>query len=206
MAKAIKKAPPTKSRILAQKQIPQRKKEVTALIFDTETTGLRLHANAKVELQPRIIELGCLLINSKGKVLEEFDELIYPGCEISEEITKITGITNADLAGRPRYAFFDSDFRKLLSKATGVIAHNLPFDTAMVEHEVLMLKGRPVAWPTHQFCTVQENVALYGRRVKLKWLYERCLGKVLEQKHRALDDCHALAEIVIAERYLDSFT
>ena len=62
-----------------------------ALIFDLETTGLSLPNLARIEQQPRIIELGAVMVDGTGKVYAELSELINPGGPISDEITKITG-------------------------------------------------------------------------------------------------------------------
>jgi DNA polymerase III epsilon subunit-like protein len=50
--------------------------------------------------------------------------------------------------------------------------------------------------PKKIICTVLEYQHIFGGYVKLKDMYKHFLGKELKQTHRALDDCHALHEIL----------
>lgn len=178
-----------------------------AAIIDLETTGLLLHPRAKLSKQPRCIEFGAVVINSKGEQLGTMSQLIYPDQQIEPIITKITGITNNDLKGQPRFADVYKDITKLICSCDAVIAHNLPFDKGVLYREFAMLwlenGAEDLEWPAIQLCTVQENVPVYGYRIKLKDLFKDVTGHTWTQKHRALDDCMALAEIVIQEGYLE---
>ena len=73
------------------------------VVFDTETTGLPLHPDAPLEKQPKIIELGAALLDETGAVVDTFQQLLHPGEDITEEITKITGITNEQLKDQPKF-------------------------------------------------------------------------------------------------------
>lgn len=169
---------------------------MTYLIFDTETTGLILHRQAKDELQPRIIEWGGLLVGPGGEELEEFNTLIDPRVPIPEKITKITGITAEDVAGQPTFSMVIPALSALFSRADVLVAHNLPFDRRMMElelHRAGTLDKWP--WPKHMLCTVQEHAEEWGHRPKLVELYEFYMGQKLAQSHRAIDDVRALKEI-----------
>lgn len=173
------------------------------LVFDTETTGLLLPSAAPLDKQPRIIELGIAVLLD-GQTIEEHNWLIDPGEPISAEITKITGITNEQLTGKPSFKDVWSEAQGLFLSADAVIAHNLPFDKGMIDNEVQRLMGEPLGcgWPEVQLCTVQEFSHVFGHRPKLTELYEHFLGRPLMQTHRALDDVHALVEIVKASGLL----
>lgn len=165
-----------------------------SLIFDTETTGLVLHPKSKDEVQPRIIEWAGILVDENG---EKFDDMVYlinPDCEISEEITNITGITNEMLIGRPKYNEVVDSIYKFCARADRVIAHNLPFDLSMMELEATRL-GLKMPTFSNYLCTVQEHEPIYGFRPPLTKLYEDYTGKPLAQTHRALDDVEALATV-----------
>lgn len=169
------------------------------LIFDTETTGLILHPAAKDELQPHIIEWGGLLVDEHGTELKELNVLINPGIPIPEEITKITGITQYDIDEQPTFRGVVDAIREMFAAADVLIAHNLPFDYRMMELDLArcgLLAGWP--WPRIQLCTVQEHAEEWGRRPKLKELYEHYTGHPLAQTHRAIDDVRALKEVCIA--------
>ncbi len=174
-----------------------------ALIFDTETTGLTLHPTAKDSLQPRIIEWGGVLIDAGGKIIDELDVLINPGAPLSDEITKITGLTDDDLKDAPRFSDVVPRLRDMFCAASVMIAHNLPFDSTLIKLELKRAGLRDWPWPKRKICTVQEHAELFGFRPNLGKLYESYFNEPLAQKHRALDDVKALARIVVKMRILE---
>ncbi len=174
-----------------------------AAIIDLETTGLLMHPAAKPQTQPRCIEFGAVVINTAGKELETMSQLIYPEQKLEPIITKITGLTDEDLKDKPIFEHVATDIMQLIGWCDVVIAHNLPFDKGVLEWEFGLLHTT-FKWPAIQLCTVQENVSVYGYRVKLKDLYRDVTGNSWTQQHRALDDCMALAEIVVTEGYLEA--
>lgn len=174
-----------------------------ALVFDTETTGLNLHPDAAPHLQPKMIEFGGVLMSLRtGEITAEYSELIYPGQPLSAEIVKITGITDDKLRGMPMFADRLPFLRATFAKAEAVVAHNLPFDKAILYGELTRATGDPsdFPWPARQYCTVGIYREEYGFNPKLTKLYEDKLGKPLAQKHRALDDVLAMVEIIQHER------
>ena len=91
--------------------------------FDIETTGLHLDTN-------RMTEIGAVLF-SGGEIKAEFDTFVDPHMPIPAEITRLTGITDADVAGAPDEA---EAMRQFLDFAGGrpIIAHNADFDTGFM--------------------------------------------------------------------------
>lgn len=174
-----------------------------AAVFDTETTGLTLPSTAPLEKQPKVIELGIALVEG-GKIIGEGNWLINPGELVSAEITKITGITNDQLVGQPAFhEVWKGEAQYMLSNAGVVVAHNLPFDKALIDYECMRFTGKAFAgWPAIQICSVQEFVHLFGHRPKLTELYKHFTGKELAQTHRALDDVKALVEALVASELL----
>lgn len=175
-----------------------------ALILDTETTGLPKHGDAPLSRQPEIIEYGGIIYDiAKKEILSRLSILIKPKGEVSEEITKITGITPEDLEDAPAFAeeAVLLPIQKQFELADVLVAHNLPFDSGMFKFELARIGGlteETWPWPVENMCTVQEHYQEWGRRPKLIHLYEHYMEKPLEQTHRALDDCDALLEICIA--------
>src|SRR6516164_292429 len=94
--------------------------KLVAGVVDVETTGT--HPD-----RDKIIELGVCLFEydrQSGriyKVLGSWEWLEDPGLSIPPEITKITGITDAMVAG---HRIDDSAVNDLLSRVVLVIAHN----------------------------------------------------------------------------------
>jgi DNA polymerase-3 subunit epsilon len=65
------------------------------IVFDTETTGTNPRAD-------RVIEIACLKVHPDGR-REQWLRRINPGIPIPPASTAIHGITDADVAGEPRF-------------------------------------------------------------------------------------------------------
>lgn len=181
--------------------------KIRSIVIDNETTGLTLPAKADLSKQPHIIEFAGALLEG-SKIVERFETLIYPGMEVSAEITKITGITNDALRGKPTFSEVEPQISAILNKADVLIAHNAPFDTSCLRYEYLRL-GRTVTpqsgpLPSQIICTVQEYIHEFGRRPRLIELYEKKVGRPLAQTHRAMDDVDALIEALKADRFFEA--
>lgn len=171
-------------------------------LFDTETTGFTQPSVVEVEKQPRIIEIGLVIVESvNAEVLSTYSQLIYPEQLISEEITKVTGIKNEDLEGKPKFHETLAAFEEQFVDVEVMICHNAPFDTALLQHELERCARTGFPWPETIICTVQEYQHEFGYRPKMTELYERKLGRPLAQTHRALDDVMALHEILKADHF-----
>ena len=168
-----------------------------SLVFDTETTGIPKHPNAKRSVQPRIIEFGGVLVDDRGEELDSLELLINPGIPLEPVITKITGLTDEDLRDAPGFAEASLQIRPLFAAADRLIAHNAPFDTRMFELDIERCAVADWPWPDQVLCTVQEHAEVWGRRPKLLELYEFYMNEPLEQTHRALDDVRALVNICL---------
>ena len=169
-----------------------------SLVFDSETTGLPLPSSAPLDKQPRIIELSIARIED-GKIISEHSWLIDPECSLTAEITKITGLTDADLTGKPKFRELISEIEQAFAGADQLIAHNAPFDVGLLKFELARIGKADFTWPKQTVCTVQEYLHEKGRRLKLTELYKMKIGNELKQTHRAMDDVRALCEIVIKE-------
>jgi DNA polymerase III epsilon subunit-like protein len=177
-----------------------------AIVFDWETTGLTLHPEADLRKQPQGIEFGAVLISlDDGAILEEASILINPGVPLSDEITKITGLTDADLADAPAFADVLPQLRRMFSQAHCAVSHNLPFDRAILRGELRRANVTEFPWPQREVCTVGLYKETWGRNPRLMELYEAVMGKPLAQTHRALDDVKALHEVIMAEQLWEFF-
>lgn len=171
------------------------------IIYDTETTGLVKHPSAPLAKQPRIIEFGAVKLSMKtGKVVGRLSQLINPGEKLDAEITKITSITNDDLADKLDFThYWKGVILPFLKGATLMLAHNEPFDHALLDYELKRANLKPFAWP-QIYCTISLYRERWGHDMKLTELYESLMGKPLDQKHRAGSDVDALVEIVQKEK------
>lgn len=158
------------------------------LILDTETTGLD-------SSRDRIIELALILVDvdkATGlplQVQEVFDELEDPGRPIPAEATRVTGITDAMVAGK---RLDDARIAELMKGVDLVIAHNARFDRGFVEARLPAFAQLPWA------CSVAEiDWQAQGRgSAKLEFLAHE-LGFFYDA-HRAEMDCHALLAVLAA--------
>jgi DNA polymerase III epsilon subunit-like protein len=176
------------------------------IVFDTETTGLTLHPRAPAEKQPRMIEFGAVLLDRDGSVVEEAGMLCNPQEPITPEITKITGLTDADVADAPTFEQLLPQLVRLFGEASCVVAHNLPFDRAIIRGELMRLGVTDFPWPVNEFCTVQLYADEWGRNPRLIELYAAVMGEPLAQTHRALDDVLALVKIIQKEQLWNVMT
>lgn len=154
---------------------------------------------ASLDEQPHIIEFGAAIVEN-GAVVRKYNQLINPGMEISKEITKITGIKNEDLVGKPSFKDVADDILALFDGTDDAIAHNVEFDNAMIINEFRRIDKCDVKLPM-LVCTVQEFSFLFGRRMNLAELYKHFTGKELRQTHRAIDDVTALVEALQAAKF-----
>ena len=99
---------------------------LTYVVFDLETTGLYPNSGDS------ITEFGAVKIKD-GKIIDRYDELINPGKDLSEEIIKITGITNEMLKDKRNEHDGIIDFMKWVGDLP-MVAHNAKFDISFIEN------------------------------------------------------------------------
>jgi DNA polymerase-3 subunit epsilon len=159
-----------------------------AIILDTETTGLD-------PTRDEVIELGMVAFTYDelgiGDVVDIYSELREPGVPISAEITRITGITSQMVAGR---SIDPAAVARFVERADLVIAHNAKFDRPFCERLAPGFEAK------HWACSVAEvDWARQGfEGSKLGYLVGQ--SGWFHQGHRAVDDCHALLEVLAASR------
>jgi DNA polymerase III epsilon subunit-like protein len=168
------------------------------ILIDTETTGLIQPGAVPLSQQPHIIEFAAIKLDDKS--LEEVDNahfLCKPPVLLPEIITKITGLTDADLEDQlPFPAHLPAVLPFFCGEVT-LVAHNLPFDRGMVTLELQRLdRVSRFPWPYLHRCTVELTMDIKGHRLKQEQLYEMATGQPAGQTHRALDDVRQLAEVV----------
>ncbi|QQS22815.1 3'-5' exonuclease [bacterium] len=150
-------------------------------IVDVETTG-------GSPFFSRIIEIGLLRIE-RGEVVEQFQTLINPKQEIPEFITRMTGISDQDVANAP---LFEDIAEDLLAKFEDAIfvAHNVTFDYNFLREE---FRKADLAFNLDRMCTVRLSRALYKehKRHNLSAIIER-YNFECANRHRAFDDAKVL--------------
>lgn len=98
--------------------------EEDVIVLDTETTGLSVSDN-------ELIEISAALLSGR-EVVARFDTFVRPGVPIPPEITQLTSITNADVAGAPTAEEAVRDLAEFV-QGRPVVAHNATFDRSFIE-------------------------------------------------------------------------
>lgn len=171
------------------------------LFFDTETTGLNKHPLVDEKYQPEATEFyGCLYDLDAREKVDEFETLIRPTRthEISEKVSKITGLTFDKLKDAPTFEQVAPEIDLLIGSSDALCGHNLTFDVDVIEGEYGRLKLGPPVWPPRErwTCTVEQSLHLRGYRLTLAGLHEILFGHLPETAHRARVDVETHIRVV----------
>jgi DNA polymerase III subunit epsilon len=161
--------------------------ERIAVIVDTETTGLD-------HTRDEVIEIGMVAFSYDeegriGDVIGTYNALREPTVPIKAEITRLTGITPEMVNGHT----IDLDVvEAFIQPAHLVIAHNARFDRPFCERLAHSFSLK--AWACSHAEVSWSDFGFEGS--KLGYLLSQCGW--FHQGHRAVEDCHALLEVLAA--------
>jgi DNA polymerase-3 subunit epsilon len=160
----------------------------TAVLLDTETTGLDTQKS-------EIIELGMVKFDylPDGRIVgvrETFSAFNEPSASIPPEVTALTGISDEMVAG---HRIEEAAVTAFVDDAVIAIAHNSGFDRKFAERYWPVFEQKPwacsateIEWKKHGFAGGQLGYLLNG-------------AGYFHAAHRAVDDCHALLEVLAFE-------
>lgn len=161
--------------------------ERVAVIVDTETTGLD-------HTRDEVIELGMVALSYNedgriGDVIGTYNALREPTVPITPDITRLTGITPEMVKG---HTINLNAVEAFIQPAHLVIAHNARFDRPFCER---LARGFSLkAWACSHAEVPWSDFGFEGS--KLGYLLSQCGW--FHQGHRAVEDCHALLEVLAA--------
>src|SRR6202047_4470047 len=164
------------------------------VVLDTETTGL------EVELQHRVIEIGCVELFNRRLTGRTFHRYLNPERDIDAGAQQVHGLTREKLAREPTFSQVHPEFLEFIRDAE-LIIHNAPFDIAFLNAE---LARTELARRIDDLCRVLDTLALArqmhpGQRNSLDAL---CKRYFVDNSHRdyhgALLDARILAEVYLA--------
>ncbi|MEO8139912.1 MAG: 3'-5' exonuclease [Gemmatimonadota bacterium] len=166
---------------------PDGAKTTTALVLDTETTGLSASGDAIIQLAMVPFEFAPETGRIYG-VSEPISYLEDPGRPIPAEITALTGISDADVKGK---RIDDAAVEAVVKSASLIIAHNAGFDRPFMERRL------PIFREKHWACSQQEVPwrAAGSRSGALEFLLIKRCGMFFDA-HRADHDCQALVHLL----------
>ncbi|CAN5217155.1 3'-5' exonuclease [soil metagenome] len=157
----------------------------SGILLDVETTGLDPLRDEIIELA--MVKFDYLLDGTITRIADMFSAFNEPSRPIPPEVVELTGITDALVAGHR----IDGDaVAAFAASAVIVIAHNAGFDRKFAErywplfqHKAWACSVSEVDWRKHGFDGSRLGYLLAG-------------AGFFHHAHRAIDDCHALLEIL----------
>lgn len=160
----------------------------SGILLDVETTGLDAIRDEVIELA--MVKFDYLPDGTITRVADVFTAFNEPSKPIPAEIVELTGITDEIVAGHK----IDADaVAQFIDGAVIVIAHNANFDRRfserywpMFQHKAWACSATELDWRKHGFDGSRLGYLLAG-------------AGFFHQAHRAIDDCHALLEILALE-------
>jgi DNA polymerase-3 subunit epsilon len=160
----------------------------TGVILDVETTGLDQQKDEVIELG--MVKFDYLPDGSIAGLRDVFTAFNEPSSPIPPEVTALTGITDDMVAGQ---RIDDTAVSAFMAEAVIVIAHNAGFDRKFAERYWPVFERKAwgcsateIEWRRHGFEGSRLGYLLNG-------------AGFFHQAHRAVDDCHALLEILAFE-------
>ena len=162
--------------------------ELDYVVVDVEATGAKLPPN-------RIIELGAYRI-SGGKIVDSFLTLVNPEITIPRFVMTLTGISNEMVKEAPLFADVAPRWLEFVNESV-LIAHNAPFDTNFLNHEISRV------YPGHRMINAHLCTVTLTRHVipgltnyRLDTIADHFSIPILA-RHRAGSDALATAEIFL---------
>jgi len=167
-------------------------------VIDVETTGLS-------PSDSRVIEVAVVRMQG-GEIIHSFSSLLNPGTPIPADATRIHGITDADVAGAPRFVDVLVNLVQITEGAIPV-AYNEGFDRGFIAMEMARLNmsdGLPRSafdsqWPAWLDPLTWLRHASRDSNVKVSnKLTDACarLGVTIENAHRAEADAEAAGRLL----------
>lgn len=160
----------------------------TAILLDVETTGLDQRKDEVVELG--MIKFDYLPDGRIAGIRDVFSSFNEPHEPIPPDVIALTGITNEMVAG---HRIDEAAVSSFADEAVIIIAHNSGFDRKFAERYWPIFQRKAwgcsateIEWRKHGFEGSRLGYLLNGTGF-------------FHQAHRAVDDCHALLEILSFE-------
>jgi DNA polymerase III epsilon subunit family exonuclease len=162
--------------------------ELDFVVVDIEATGAKMPPN-------RIIELGAFRIRG-GEIVDNFMTLVNPEISIPRFVIALTGITNEMVKQAPLFAEVAPKWLEFVEDAV-LIAHNAPFDTNFLNHEISRV------YPGHRMINPHLCTVTLSRRAvpglvnyRLETVADHFSIPIFD-RHRAGSDALATAEVFL---------
>jgi DNA polymerase-3 subunit epsilon len=162
-----------------------------SVLFDTETTGFEPLTG------DRVIEIAAIELINDLPTGEQFHALLDPERDIPSDSTKVHGITNAHVEGKPKFAEIADAMLEFFGDAP-LVAHNAPFDFGFIDYELQRI-GKPKLDRGKMVDTlVLAKQRFPGMPNSLDALCRRFdIDLSARTTHNALLDCKLLADVYV---------
>jgi DNA polymerase III subunit epsilon len=162
-----------------------------SVLFDTETTGFEPLTG------DRVIEIAAIELINDLPTENQFHALLDPERDIPSDSTRVHGITNAHVEGKPKFAEVADKMLEFFGDSP-LVAHNAPFDFAFISAELERV-GRPKLDKARMIDTlVLAKQRFPGMPNSLDALCRRFeIDLSARTTHNALLDCKLLAEVYV---------
>lgn len=162
-----------------------------SVLFDTETTGFEPLTG------DRVIEIAAIELMNDLPTGAQFYALLDPERDIPSDSTRVHGITNAHVEGKPKFADIAAQMLEFFADSP-LVAHNAPFDFGFIDHELGRI-GRPKLERARMIDTlVMAKARFPGMPNSLDALCRRFeIDLSARTTHNALLDCKLLADVYV---------
>ncbi len=164
------------------------------VVLDTETSGLDYKKGH------RVIEIGCIELVNRKTTPHRYHVYLNPEFQIDAAAQAVHGLSNEDLADKPKFAEVANEFIEFIQGAE-LLIHNAEFDRGFLDNEFARLNKPPLAKIA---ANIVDTLKLArdmrpGRRNSLDVLCkEFAVDNSGRQLHGALLDAELLAEVYLA--------
>ncbi|MFV0556454.1 MAG: PolC-type DNA polymerase III [Lactovum sp.] len=154
------------------------------IVIDFETTGFSSSKN-------EIIQLAAVKFEGKKEIARYSQIVKAQRSQLSREITRLTGISSADLEKAPCIEEVFDDFLFFI-KDTLIVGHNIDFDMSFLNYELDRFK-KDIFFRTYDTLTKARQQMTFLQNYKLstiKYFFDMPL-----RSHDALNDCLITARL-----------
>ena len=155
------------------------------VVLDLETTGLSPHRH-------KITEVAGVKFQN-GVIVDSFQTFVNPEVPIPRFITKLTGITDEMVSGKPTIKDVLPKLKEFLGDDP-IVGHNISFDYRFLNHNFKIYLGEDLSNPLVCTAKLARRLVPDLPNKKLGTVADY-FGVVNEQAHRAMADVSATAKI-----------
>ena len=166
-------------------------KDKSFVVIDIETTGL--NSNPDYGEVNHIIEVGAVKIE-QGKITEKFSSFCACPISLPDEIVKLTGISNEDLANAPSVKQVLFELNNFCKKSE-IVGHNVSFDLGFLNYygsqQKILFKQ------AYADTLTMSRLLLKNKLVNYRLATVADYFKLKFNGHRALNDAMVTAKIFL---------